>query len=152
MAEKLKSLQSSVRGASSFKGIREVKANIARILNRTTGQEVKKVYMEAGLALRDRARQLAPYDPKRKKGTHLRDAIFADYGTPTKSNVIVGVQYFFRGSSKAAAAPHGHLVEFGTVKMAPRPFMRPAITAMKSTMRDIIERGLKKIITRAAVE
>jgi HK97 gp10 family phage protein len=35
----------------------------------------------------------------------------------------------YHGSWNAKKAPHGHLVEFGTSRMAARPFLRPAYDA-----------------------
>lgn len=47
----------------------------------------------------------------------------------------------------AAAAPHSHLLEFGTVKMAAKPFMRPALdeTKLRAGVRAVarMRKGLK---------
>lgn len=43
----------------------------------------------------------------------------------------------------AAALPHAHLVEFGTISMAPRPFMRPAWDANK----DLVLQKTKEFLT-----
>ena len=52
-----------------------------------------------------------------------------------------------------AGAPkvrHGHLVEFGTAKMAPRPFMRPAWRLAKARIERRIKRAISLAIKRAA--
>lgn len=149
-----RSLQRGARGASSFKGVREVQDNLARVIDATSGKKVKEVYMQAGEILKDQAMRNAPYDPKRETGFHLRDAIFVDEGAAEKSNVLVGVQSVLRGTKKTARAPHAHLMEFGfhqrDGKFNPgQPFMRPAIASSKAAIRETIKRGLLKVIEDA---
>jgi len=50
----------------------------------------------------------------------------------------------------AAALPHAHLVEFGTNKMAPQPFLRPAWDANKDDVLQLIKDELGEEITKAA--
>jgi HK97 gp10 family phage protein len=40
------------------------------------------------------------------------------------------------GAEVSATAPHAHLVEFGTVKMAPQPFLRVALDANRQEVLD----------------
>lgn len=51
-------------------------------------------------------------------------------------------------SWNASKAPHGHLIEFGTSRMAARPFLRPAYEAVKdaaiSAGVDAMARALQK--------
>ena len=52
-----------------------------------------------------------------------------------------------------AGAPkvrHGHFMEFGTVKMAPRPFMRPAWRLAKARIERRVKRAISLAIKRAA--
>ncbi len=120
-----------------IEGLAELQAKIGEIINRTTGREVKRVYMKGALILRDRARELAPV-----KTGKLRSAIFAAYGKPTSPNVLVGVNY--------RIAPHAHLVEFGTVHAAPHPYMRPAVSQARTAVVQTIAAGLREIITNGA--
>lgn len=76
--------------------------------------------------IRDAARQLAPYDPGRTKGTHLRDGIIATRKPGTNDIFIIGTRT--KGKKKV---PHAHLLEFGTVKMSAKPFLRPAAMMMQ---------------------
>ena len=41
-----------------------------------------------------------------------------------------------------SASPHSHLLEFGTVKMAPRPFVRPSFDEVKPNMVKLIAKGV----------
>lgn len=50
----------------------------------------------------------------------------------------------------ASALPHSHLVEFGTAKMAPQPFLRPAWDANKEDVLQLIKDELGTEITKAA--
>jgi HK97 gp10 family phage protein len=124
--------------------------------NRATGQEVKRIYMGAALLLRDEARSRAPILKSEVKGHVpglLKKAIFAAYGEPTKPSVLVGVNY--------KIAPHAWLVEFGTSQRSTKsgkstgigpaqPFMRPALTAVRSKCVAIIAEGLRGLIEKAA--
>ena len=47
-------------------------------------------------------------------------------------------------------APHAHLLEFGTVKMSPHPFFRPAIDAKGDAALKHLHDGIGKNITKAA--
>ena len=81
-----------------------------------------------------RARKLAPFDPSRKTGLHLNEAIITKRLDGTNDVMRIGVKYGRGG------APHAHLLEYGTVNMSPKPFMRPAA---EQTLPDVV----KKITT-----
>lgn len=121
------------RDVFKLEGVDEIKKNIAKILDRTSGEKIKKVYMRAAMIAVREARSIVPV-----RTGKLRDAIFADYGDPTKPNVLVGVNY--------RKAPHAHLVEFGTVKTPAHPYFRPAVTATRSLMAATIIEGFKEIL------
>ena len=46
-------------------------------------------------------------------------------------------------------APHAHLVEQGTSRMAAQPFFRPAWDNMRDTVKKHVEQGLKRLIEGA---
>lgn len=96
--------------------------DVQRVLKKlpdATAKKVVRLAVGAGArVIRDAAKQLAPYDPSRKTGTHLRDAIVARKVPRTNDLYNVG--------TLSRVAPHAHLLEFGTVKMPPAPFLRPA--------------------------
>ena len=58
--------------------------------------------------------------------------------------LFVGPSYLLGASGR-----HGHLVEFGTVKMAAQPFMRPAWDQDKYQMLDRLKENLWQEISRA---
>lgn len=63
---------------------------------------------EQGQIAADRAKAGAPYNPKRKSGVHLRDAVrFYAYANEQKAELLV------RAVGGARGAPHAHLIERG---------------------------------------
>jgi len=97
--------------------------NLLKQLPEETQKKVVRRSVAAGArVIRDGARELAPYDPSRSEGTHLRDAVMVKRLQGTNDIMRIGT---LTGSSPKGA-PHAHLVEFGTVKMSAKPFLRPA--------------------------
>lgn len=123
-------------GDLTIEGLDKILDNLDNVLNKTRAEELKGVFMDAGKVLRDRAKANAPV----RTGL-LRSSIFAAEGKPDKADVVVGVSH--------KTAPHGHLVEYGTVKMSARPFLRPAITSSKAQVGSIIITGVRGIIDSA---
>jgi HK97 gp10 family phage protein len=124
--------------AVRWEGIPELTARVNKILtrfdvNKGTADGLKRALMGGALVLRDEARDLVPV-----KTGKLKSAIFAAYGDDRKPNVLVGVNYNI--------APHAHLVEYGTSHSAAHPYMRPAITATRSKIANIVADGLKKVL------
>lgn len=104
---------------------------LENILKKLPDQMQKKVLRNAVSAgarvIRDKAKELVPYDTKRKSGTHLRDAIGVKRVGRTNDLFDIGVR-----RTGAKRAYHGHLVElgtkteYGTVKTRAQPFLRTA--------------------------
>ncbi len=130
-------------GDLTISGLDEILDNLANVIDKTAAEILKGVFMDAGKVLRDRAKANAPV----RTGL-LRSAIFAAPGRPDKSDVLVGVSRSKRKTG-APSAPHGVLIEFGTVKMTARPFFRPAIDSTKSQMGKIIIDGVRQTIEDA---
>jgi len=121
-----------------IEGLDQIKANIAAAIDRSVGEEAKKVFMEAAMVAVNEAKDLVPV----KTGT-LKSAIFASYGDKKKPNVLVGVNH--------KKAPHAHLVEYGHGGPHPakaHPFFRPAVNAAKPTMAVKIVEGLQNLIAK----
>lgn len=68
-------------------------------------------------------RMRAPYRTGR-----LRDSIYIAH---SDDNSQPGVRETYHVSWNKKQAPHGHLLEYGTSRMAARPFLRPAYEAVK---------------------
>ena len=118
-----------------------MEANLAKLGKLPFTKQAKRVYAGAAEKVQKRAKELAPYDEGRMKGTHLRDAIVIGYGPLGLSDVVVAVRY------KRPGAPHSHLIEFGTVKMRARPFMRPAAAQMAGAVGAKLKQDMLDLIT-----
>ncbi len=95
----------------------------------------------AGKTIVEEARRLVPVDTGR-----LRASIVVRTERRAKSEdqrrVLIG---FLKPASRLA-----HLVEFGTVRMAPRPFLRPALDGKAGEALDTMGKTLARGITREA--
>lgn len=116
--------------------------------NQVEEQKVYDVLMDAGDVVRDEVRSRTPYNPKRKKGTHLRDAVFVSEGDPSKwpggPNILVGIS--------AKKAPHRHLVEYGTSKTAAKPYWRPGTRAAQEGVARNLKFGISELIEQVAAK
>lgn len=110
--------------------------------------EIDDAVFAAGEVLIDRATAKAPRD----EGTLQESGYVA---TAKKSNYQKRLHHKRevrpKGEGVAVAAfsaPHAHLVEFGTVKMAAQPYFRPAFDESKDNMADAAVIKLKEGLAR----
>lgn len=113
------------------------------------GLKVTRNAVKAGAnVIAKRARRLAPFNPNRKTGLHIREVIVVKRLDGTNDIMRIGVKYGRGG------APHAHLLEYGTVKMSPRPFMRPAaeqtLTEISQKITTILDRGVNRELEKLA--
>ena len=73
----------------------------------------------------------------------------SDLGTLDGS--IEGVRFGKLKARVIAGAGHAVPLEFGTSKMAARPFMRPARDKTKDEIRDLVARGMNEALRRSRV-
>ena len=123
---------------NKIEGVPETLAAIKATIDRASGEKAKKVFMKAAMPFRKQVEANAPVD-----SGLLASAVYATYGDPTKSNVLVRVN---RKKSGGPRAPHAWWLEFGNSRIRAQPYMRPALSATKSTMATTIAEGLKAII------
>ena len=87
---------------------------------------------EAGEFVADRARQKVPV-----LSGKLRDSIrVTRFKGDPKQNIRV-----YAGSRQKGGAFYAHMVEYGTVKMPAKPFLRPALNECKGRIRRIVQNG-----------
>lgn len=139
------SISGAARKGFAIEGLKEIQDKLSKIVNEVTGREMKRVYLDAGKELRDQIRRNAPYDPKRKKGVHLRDAIFANAGPENIPNVLVGVRI---GRKYRGGAPHAWLIEYGSSRSRAQPYLRPALSQKGPQIGRTIKDGLLDIIAK----
>jgi HK97 gp10 family phage protein len=139
--------------AITLEGIPEVVANAQRIM-RASGyahgdiaREYKQALMAAALIVRDEARDLVPVDTGL-----LRSSIFAAYGDPKKSDVLIGVntRQAVKTTKGGETRTYAGVVEFGDDERAPQPFLRPAIAATKGLVARVLKDGLLRAIEAIA--
>ena len=90
--------------------------------------------MQAAEAIVADAKSRAPFDSGK-----LREAIHAK--EMPKGGVIAAVD--------RKQAPHAHLLEFGTSRMAAKPYFRPAVDAQTQKVLSILEQGYSNAIKGA---
>jgi hypothetical protein len=124
------------------------------------GNEVyQDVLLPAAYIGRDMIKQEAPFNARRKKGVHLRDAVFAAIGDPSRDprgpTVLIGVN--------RRKAPHAHLLEKGTKEritkrgrktgsVKARRFFQRGLTRARPWMARRIAAGVKLLIANAVTK
>lgn len=138
-------LYTSRSKAAQWEGLPELQQRIAKVIDRASGQEVRRTLIAAAELLKDEARKLAPIskEPHKFGGVtfepgSLRNAVHVRYGRKDKPEAFVWVS--------KRLAPYQHLVEYGTSKMAAEPFWRPARKNTSAAMISLIANGMRKII------
>lgn len=138
------------RGAVRIDGLKDLDAALAQ-LPKATG---KNVLRRTGVLA------LAPVVAAAKRNVPVDDGDLRDSLRVTtklsKRQQRINAKAVAEGKSSvqlyagAAALPHAHLVEFGTEKMPPQPFMRPAWDAEKDQVLKLIRDELGNEIDKAA--
>jgi len=157
----------------STSGFKALEKALAELPKSTARSVLIRTLKKAGQPIADEASSLAPVDTGK-----LRDRIIVSARLKNKVGSAEFSAAMRAGLGKAAAVSalrqarseaagrgsfaemyvgpargvlnYAHLVEFGTVKMAPKPFMRPAWDRNKRQALDIIRRELGNEIIMAA--
>lgn len=125
----------------TIEGDEELIRKMRNLGDAVKGSQPERLYLRAAKVIRDDAKERAPVGPT----GNLRRGIVAkvlDRMGRKVAPAMVGINF--------RIAPHAHLLEFGTVKMSPRAFFRPAVRAQEQRVKDILRKGFKKIIEKAA--
>lgn len=98
--------------------------------------EIEKRAMDrlakAGEIIAERARQNVPVKSGKLKASIRVTRLKGD----PKQNIRV-----YAGNRLKDGPFYAHMVEYGTVKMRARPFLRPALNASKAEIKSIVENG-----------
>jgi HK97 gp10 family phage protein len=106
---------------------------------------IKQIIMGPAQAMIANAQNLAPVGKKaygKFQPGNLRRSLIATPGPATQRGVFL--------VARKRIAPYASYVEFGTSKMSPRPFFRPAFLQMGSTYVNDIAPGVKQILESTA--
>lgn len=157
----------------SVAGFRELEAALAELPKATARNVLRRTLIKAGQPIADEASRLAPVDTgklagrivvsakiKNKVGNaEYSAALRAELGKQAAVSALRQARRDAKGQGSFAemfvgpargVLRYAHLVEFGTVKMPPQSFMRPAWDAKKRDALDIIRRELGTEIIMAA--
>ena len=110
-------------------GLRDAKSRLDALGSRVANNVVRRAVYAGAVVIRDAARSKVPVDTGA-----LKASIVAKAGAKKKGEISAGVgvqrRVFSKGKREGKTPRrYAHLVEFGTVTIAARPFMRPAIDA-----------------------
>jgi HK97 gp10 family phage protein len=158
-----------------LKGFRELEKALVELPRATSRNVLRRALKGSAEPIAEAAREKAPYDEKREAGEHLRDSIkiesnirnmtgLSDYGRVLRSGgsqreAVGALRSARRGGGSEGTrvtvrigptAPHAHLLEFGTVKMAPHPYMRPAWDQEGGHALETIKQNVTVEIVKAA--
>lgn len=124
-------------GDLTITGLDGILDNLNNILDKTSAENLKGIFMDAGRVPQARAKAIAR--PHYKTG-NLDSNIYVAPGKKDAANVIFGVN--------TRKAPEGMWLEYG-VKQSASPYFRPAITESRPEMGKIIITGTWKTIEDA---
>lgn len=119
-------------------GLDDLRRSLSAIRAIGGDRRLKEIAEEGARVLYRSMVDRAPYNPRRRRGTHLRDAIFIGLGPPEYANVLVGVNM--------RKAPHAWLVEYGSRFWSGRPYFRPAIELLGDVVMGMIQRGVEQLL------
>jgi HK97 gp10 family phage protein len=138
----------ATRGTAKLQGVAELRRNLEELGNEVATKVGRTADRKAAQAFAAELRLKAPYRPgvQKKRGT--------DYGN-LRDNIRVRLQRARKESTITYAvtvgrAFWGFFLEFGTRKMAARPFLRPAWEGAVRGLLDVQIAELRTGIERAA--
>lgn len=127
-----------------MKGLSELQSSLNKLPDKLRDNALKNASAAGARVIRNEAKRLVKVD----SGT-LQDSIvvvrtFKQRGrrVKLKGAVVLGI--------KGVARYYAHLVEFGSSKQSPHPFMRPALDSKASEALKVIAEKLAKEIAKAA--
>ncbi len=105
------------------------------------GKQIERLFLRAGKKMRNTIRELTPVGPT---GNLQRSIVARTMSKRGRKAAPAMVAVDFK------IGPHAHLLEFGTVKMSPRPFFRPGVIATQDAVGKMIAKGFVRILEKIA--
>lgn len=130
------------RQVVTVEGYRELLQGLRAMKASAAGSNLLKSVMPGALIVRDSARAKAVRSANPKKVGHLADKIMVKTAKRkrTRVDVLVG---------PSSDHFYGLFLEYGTVKMAARPFLRPALDENSGQVQGVIGSELRSRILEA---
>ena len=125
----------------TIEGEEELIRKLVKLGDAVKGTQPERLFLRAAKVIRNKARENAPEGPtgNLKRGIVARTL---DRRGRKVAPAMAGINF--------KRAPHANWLEFGTVKMGPRPFFRPAVIETQKRVNSIITKGFKRIIEKQA--
>ncbi|AHE55908.1 HK97-gp10 family putative phage morphogenesis protein [Sphingomonas sanxanigenens] len=117
------------------------------------GEKVQRqILMDAGEIIAELARDLVPVDTGDLRGSITVSDTIVGYDGQGLTLGLGGTVTVYIGPQRNSKPDgwYGHLVEYGTIKMAAQPFMRPAFDSTKGQVQSRIRNDLAAAIAKAA--
>jgi HK97 gp10 family phage protein len=130
--------------AIELKGFKELTDKLAEFENKVAKKIAFTAVAHAAVPIRDTAKELCPVSEDGSHGNppgYLRDSLVIH--THSQKGVIRAKVESRKGAFEPGKYYGGYL-EYGTNKMAARPFLRPAIDANKQQCLDLLAEELRK--------
>lgn len=130
---------------SKFTGGAEIARRLLELPPEVSRRVLQGASRKAGNVIRDAARARAPVSeyPEHRQG-HLRDNIIVSVLTRHAMKVVMAIH--------TGRAFWGNFLEFGTARMPPQPFMRPALDETADKALAVLGRELGKGVEREAAK
>lgn len=131
-------------------GLRELDAALAGLPAATGKAVLRRVGIKALAPVISVAKSLVPVDTGALKASLKVSTKLSRTQKRKQARAIATGKSAVNLHAGASALPHAHLVEFGTVRQAPRPFFRPAWDQTKMQVLGIIRAELGGEIDKTA--
>jgi len=139
-------------------GIKEFGENLKKLDNATRGKVMETAVVAGALLISNRAKQDAPYETGTLRrsihvGSHVSESApdFTPEDVAGSYSDVGGVEIEEKKVSVLIGTnlEYARFQEYGTSKMAARPFLRPAMDTEKEKAKDEIGAALKTLIEKA---
>jgi HK97 gp10 family phage protein len=125
-----------------LQGMEELLERVGRLATPTKVRNTLKLAMKKALKpTHERVIAMAPRGKRRRSDKPLHQSIII-YDPPPRKGAEMRVM---------ANSPHAHLLEFGTVKMSARPFIRPAWDQTQGEALKIYRKELERLLLKEGV-
>lgn len=119
-----------------FEGVGLFNSKCGKLKNSVSGPAMEKASLEKAKVITEDARSRAPLGPT----GNLKRSLVAKLLDKRGDNPRVAIAAVDR-----KIAPHSGLVEWGTSKMAARPYFRPAVDAHKEGIASNIKKRIERV-------
>jgi len=145
---------------AELQGLREISLKLKRLPKNIRNRHVGKALRAGAKIVRDDARRAAPEAPVKiggkypvipgivKKNIVVRTSTGRRAGANADVKVRIGVNVDRTGRTTGTDAFYWRFHEFGTAKLAARPFLRPAFEGNKAPILAAITRQMKTAIKK----